>query len=251
MRFLVALAFAVRVWGAPDSQLLALLPEDAERVMGMNLDESHTTPFGDRARASMMPLERLPHIAGLDLAKDLVEFAGVSANPTFFAARIRATAKPTVLEGKAEDYRGYRMTLASLPPQDLVIVILDRSVLLMGEKRLVKAAIDQWLDKSRSISVMVEDAKHIGSSMAWAMARGPQAAAIVPGTRAYVVSYSTPHEGQVMVRVELGFPASGEHVRETAVKLAKPGAQVTVDGPSAIIEMRIPEQQAALMLPSQ
>jgi len=146
---------------AADLTLLSLLPPDAQIVFGVQVEQSRYSPFGQfllaRLEKADGDLKEFISLTGFDPRRDVTEILGggrgdgkrglVCVRGRFDVARILA-ALPR--EGPAStQYRGVTFVAGKEPAAaGVAFAFLDATLAVAGERELVRAAIDRWLDRA-------------------------------------------------------------------------------------------------------
>jgi hypothetical protein len=183
---LVALG-STSTWAAADAKLLGLLMPEAKMVAGVQIGQAKASPFGQFVLSQAGPnaeFDKLKAATGFDPRTDLTEMvAGSAANggglvaghgafqPAQLANLATAAGAPT------ENYKGITLigggNAAKGPAEDSAVAFLDGSTVLIGNRDLVKSAVDRWISGVRATGALSAKASEVSAtSQAWAVATG-------------------------------------------------------------------------------
>ena len=189
-------ALATQAWAA-DAQLIGLLMPESKLIAGVQLQQTKASPFGQFLLSQLganADLNKLRSMTGFDPLTDFTEMVVSATLDGKGLVAGRGNFQPQLLTMMAamagfptETYRGVALIGAgqavTLPNLDPVVVFLNGSIVLMGDRALIKGSVDRWLAASTTPSPLVAVVNDIGSSsQAWAVATG--LSQLTPGTKA-------------------------------------------------------------------
>ena len=175
------------VWAAADPQLLGLLMPDAKILAGVQMGQAKASPFGQFVLSQAGPnaqFDQLKAATGFDPRTDLTESVAGSAGNSGGLVAGHGSFQPTRLTNLAmtagapiESYRGVTLigggSAAKSPAQDGAVAFLDGTTVVIGNRELVKAAVDRWIGATRSTGPLTAKATEVSTtSQAWAVATG-------------------------------------------------------------------------------
>lgn len=179
-------ALATQAWAA-DAQLVGLLMPESKMVVGLQLQQAKSSPFGQfllNQTGANLELDKLRSAIGFDPRTDITELvAGATLDGKGLAAG-RGNFQPQLLTMMAamagfptENYRGVALigggaaaATAKIGTLDPAVAFLNGSVVLMGDRALLKASVDRWLTANGAPSPLVAMVDEISStSQAWAV----------------------------------------------------------------------------------
>jgi hypothetical protein len=151
---LALLVAAGSAFAAIDPTLMALVPSDAQILMGIQVDQSQSSPFGQfvlSQAGSNAGLDQFITATGFDPRRDLKQLLATSAGPNaggliigrgIFQTDKLATA--AALAGAVKStYSGIDL-YASKDNKNNTLAFLNSSTVLIGEPALLRGAIDQY-----------------------------------------------------------------------------------------------------------
>ncbi len=184
--FFATLALATQAWAA-DAQLVGLLAPESRMVVGLQLQQTQASPFGQfllNQSGANIELDKLRSTIGFDPRTDLtdlvvgatVEGKGLAAGRGKFQPQL-LTVMASMAGFPTENYRGVALigggaalATAKIGTQDPAVAFLNGSIVLMGDRGLLKSSIDRWLTASNTPSPLVAMVDEISSmSQAWAV----------------------------------------------------------------------------------
>jgi hypothetical protein len=202
--FVPALAvFAPAMAAAPvDVALLGLVPPDAKMLVGVQVAQIRSTPFGEYliSQVHLDPgTSQLMTAVGFDLRRDLQQIVAASGESlsgglllgrgSFHPDKISAAARSqgavastyrgvALIESTGIESRGFESKSGGKNPSG-AIAFLDASTLLAGDTLSVKAAIDRHAAGTVFSGPLVERARLIGgASDAWLASLTPPAGSL-------------------------------------------------------------------------
>jgi len=171
------------VWAAADPQLLGLLMPDAKILAGVQMGQAKASPFGQFVLSQAGPnaqFDQIKAATGFDPRTDLTETVAGSAGNGGGLVAGHGSFQPTRLTNLAmtagapiESYRGITLIGTGNAAQDGAVAFLDGTTVVIGNRDLVKAAVDRWIGSTRSTGPLTAKATEVStSSQAWAVATG-------------------------------------------------------------------------------
>jgi hypothetical protein len=230
MRFLLALILAGTVWGAADPDLVAFLSPDERFILGFRVEHARGTPLDELIRDTW-PSAEWPTWSGIRF-EDVVEIA---ADESVVTARLRAGNSQLNLSRAAtrETYRDIILISDSEQADLNTAARVGESILLLGTKEMVKAAIDRSIAKPQFPSATLEEIRRIRSvGQFWAFTNDTSRGSLIDGARSYSASMNQRQDGQIEIEIAALFdsPTTAQAFVRNLSDEDRDGAVISVSG---------------------
>jgi len=186
----VLLTAAVSAMAGVDPALLNLVMPDAQVLMGIQVQQSESSPLGQyllsQVQSSSDSFSKFVMTTGFDPRRDLTEVVAATAgNPTaanrsgivvgrgtFQPPKITAIA--TLAGGTVSTYRGISLISSAQPNSTGSLAFLDATTVVMGDPASVKGVIDRKLGSATFTGTLAQKAQDVsGTNNAWFVTAGP------------------------------------------------------------------------------